>query len=221
MGMQGKACKTILSAPVAIIPLLDFLDFTWAVSSVSFISILASAIVRSYDIRTCGIHVTLAFRWTLVNILNQMNTTKQTRWLHFQTLILILTTLGADHEVDVCQYITWLMGMQGKACKTILSASVAIIPLLDFLDFTWAVSSVSFISILATAIVRSYGIRTYGIIVTLVLRRTLVNVWNKLNIGKINSWFTVIRTLYAVRIFMVHISILQQNLSISDLVSLT
>ena len=89
-----KACKTKLSGLFAIIPSLDFLDFTWAVSSVSFISFFASAIVISYRIRADGIHVARGFRWTLVNVWNQMNTKKRTCGQHFQTKLTLWRLRG-------------------------------------------------------------------------------------------------------------------------------
>ena len=70
--MQNKAVSSRHSTFIRLNP-------TWAVSSISLISLFARAIVRSYGIRTCGILVALVFRWTLVNVWNKMNTTKRSQ----------------------------------------------------------------------------------------------------------------------------------------------
>ena len=152
------------------------MDFTWAVSSVSLISLFATAFERSHGIQTIGIHVTIVFRWTLVNVWNKINITAPSQGPHFKK-----KQHGDDNKVGVCENITRLTGTQSVQKKIVrISRDNTFITL----DFTWAVSSVSSISFLASAIVRSYGICTGGIHVTLAFRWTLVNVWNQMNITK-------------------------------------
>ena len=142
--------------------ILISLDFTRAVSPVSLISLFATALVRSSGIHTFGIYVTLVFRWTLVNVWNQTNITEPTRGLHFQT-----KQHGIDNKDGVWEDITRLTGTQSVQKKTVsISRNNTFIGL----DFTCAVSSVSSISFFASAIVRSYGICTGGIHVTLLFR---------------------------------------------------
>ena len=95
---------------VAIVPSLDVLDFTCAVPSVSMISTIASASVSSHGIDACGIHVTLFFRWTLVNVWNQMNITKRARGLHLQILLLNQNNMATTKRSR--QNITWLKGTE-------------------------------------------------------------------------------------------------------------